>query len=172
MAPLTYMSYKGLLDHHLSYSTCLNPFTWNSPSLSPSETHILIWVSPGSVHPQRGLSYLFAQDTCSSLRECCCCCCCLVTKSYPILCDPMNCSMPGFPALHCLPEFAQTHVHWSHVFCIGRGVLHWLSHQGSPSKGMICTYMVVSDADAASPVSSTASIHLQVIITQKPASQL
>ena len=24
----------------------------------------------------------------------------------------MNCSMPGFPILHCLPEFAQTHVHW------------------------------------------------------------
>ena len=24
----------------------------------------------------------------------------------------MNCSMPGFPALHYLPEFAQTHVHW------------------------------------------------------------
>ena len=26
--------------------------------------------------------------------------------------DPMPCSMPGFPVLHCLPEFAQTHVHW------------------------------------------------------------
>ena len=24
----------------------------------------------------------------------------------------MNCSMPGFPVLHCLLEFAQTHVHW------------------------------------------------------------
>ena len=24
----------------------------------------------------------------------------------------MDCSMPGFTALHCLPEFAQTHVHW------------------------------------------------------------
>ena len=24
----------------------------------------------------------------------------------------MDCSMPGFPALHCLLEFAQTHVHW------------------------------------------------------------
>ena len=26
--------------------------------------------------------------------------------------DPMNCSMPGFPVRHHLPEFAQTHVHW------------------------------------------------------------
>ena len=28
------------------------------------------------------------------------------------LCDPMNCSMPGFPVLHSLSEFAQVHVHW------------------------------------------------------------
>ena len=30
----------------------------------------------------------------------------------PTLCDPMDCSMPGFPVLHYLPEFAQIHVHW------------------------------------------------------------
>ena len=24
----------------------------------------------------------------------------------------MDCSMPGFPVFHCLPEFPQTHVHW------------------------------------------------------------
>ena len=28
------------------------------------------------------------------------------------LCDPMYCSTPGFPVLHHVPEFAQTHVHW------------------------------------------------------------
>ena len=27
------------------------------------------------------------------------------------LCNPMDCSTPGFPALHHLPELAQTHVH-------------------------------------------------------------
>ena len=26
--------------------------------------------------------------------------------------DPMDCSMPGFPALYYLPNFAQTHVDW------------------------------------------------------------
>ena len=31
--------------------------------------------------------------------------------SHVRLCDPTDCSMPGFPVLHCLPEFAQTHVH-------------------------------------------------------------
>ena len=39
-------------------------------------------------------------------------CCCSVTKSCLTLCDPMGCSTPGFPVLHCLLEFAQTHVHW------------------------------------------------------------
>ena len=38
--------------------------------------------------------------------------CSSVTKSCPTLCNPMDCSMPGFPVLHYLPEFAQTHVHW------------------------------------------------------------
>ena len=28
------------------------------------------------------------------------------------LCYPMDCSMPGFPVLHYVSEFAQTHVHW------------------------------------------------------------
>ena len=28
------------------------------------------------------------------------------------LCDPMACSTPGFPNLHHLLEFPQTHVHW------------------------------------------------------------
>ena len=40
------------------------------------------------------------------------CCCCSVTKLYPTLCNPMDCSTPGFPVLHYLPEFAQTHVSW------------------------------------------------------------
>ena len=31
--------------------------------------------------------------------------------SWLTLCNPMDRSMPGFPALHYLPEFAQTHVH-------------------------------------------------------------
>ena len=34
------------------------------------------------------------------------------TQSCPTLCDPMDCSTPGFPVLHHLPELAQTHVYW------------------------------------------------------------
>ena len=38
--------------------------------------------------------------------------CCFVSKSCPTLCDPMDCSMPGFPMLLYLMEIVQTHVHW------------------------------------------------------------
>ena len=33
-----------------------------------------------------------------------------VTQSCLTLCDPMNCSTPGLPVHHQLPEFTQTHV--------------------------------------------------------------
>ena len=38
--------------------------------------------------------------------------CCSITKSCPTLCNPMGCSMPGFPVYHQLLELAQTYVHW------------------------------------------------------------
>ena len=34
-----------------------------------------------------------------------------VAKSCLTLCDPMDCSMLVSSVLHCLPEFAQIHVH-------------------------------------------------------------
>ena len=34
-----------------------------------------------------------------------------VTQSCPTLCDPMNCSTPGLPVCHQLPESTQTDVH-------------------------------------------------------------
>ena len=39
-----------------------------------------------------------------------------VTQSCPTLCDPMNCSVPGIPDHHQLPESIETHVHcrWCH----------------------------------------------------------
>ena len=45
--------------------------------------------------------------------------------SHVWLFDLMDCSMPGFPVLHHLPEFAQTHVHW-----VGDAIQ--LSHPLSP----------------------------------------
>ena len=39
-------------------------------------------------------------------------CCCSVTQSCLTSCTPMNCSTPGFPVNHYLPEFGQTQVCW------------------------------------------------------------
>ena len=65
------------------------------------------------------------------------CCCCLIAKSCPTLCDPMDCSPPGFPVLHYLPEFTQTHVHWvreaiqpSHPLSPSSPVLNLSQNQG------------------------------------------
>ena len=41
-----------------------------------------------------------------------CRCCYPVAKLCPTLCDPMDCSTPGFPVFHSLSEFIQIHVHW------------------------------------------------------------
>ena len=50
---------------------------------------------------------------------CVCVCVCVcevqfssVTQLCPTLCDPMDCSTPGLPVHHQLPEFTQTNVHW------------------------------------------------------------
>ena len=40
------------------------------------------------------------------------CICCSAAKSCLTLCNPMDCNIPGFPVLHYLLEFAQTHTHW------------------------------------------------------------
>ena len=50
----------------------------------------------------------------------------LFSNSVLSLCDTMDCSIPGLPVLHCLLQFAQTHVHWVD------GAIQ-LSHPLSPS---------------------------------------
>ena len=42
-----------------------------------------------------------------------CSLCCSVPWPCPTLCNPMDWTMPGFSVLHYIPEFVQTHIHWS-----------------------------------------------------------
>ena len=62
---------------------------------------------------------------------------CLVTQLYLTLWDPMNCSTPGFPVHHQLPEFTQTNVHWvgdaiqpSHPLSSPSPAFNYSQHQG------------------------------------------
>ena len=64
---------------------------------------------------------------------------CLVTKLCPTLRDPMDCSTPGFPVLHHLPELTQTHVHGvSDTTANSQGLLKPMSIESvMPSKHLI-----------------------------------
>ena len=50
-----------------------------------------------------------------------------VAQSCPTLCDPMNCSTPGLPVHHQLPELTQTHAHQ-----VGIEALSYYSQFGFP----------------------------------------
>ena len=90
--------------------------------------------------------------------------CSSVNKSCLTLCNPVNCSTPGFPVLHHLPEFAQTHAQWvsdaiqpSHPlsspsplalnFSQYHGLFQWVSssHQGTKilEKGMASHFSIL-----------------------------
>ena len=60
-----------------------------------------------------------------------------VTQSCPIVCDPMDCSTPGFPVHHQLPEPTQTHVHWA-----GDAIqpFHPLSSPSPPAFNLVSLY--------------------------------
>ena len=64
--------------------------------------------------------------------------CCFVTKSCQNLCDSMDCSLPGFPVPHHLPEFDQVQVHWisdaiqpSHPLSLSSSCLQFFPTSGS-----------------------------------------
>ena len=92
-----------------------NPVDCSPPGFSIlgiSQARILEWVA---ISFSRGSSWtrdwtwvsciggwnLYHWDTFSS-----------VAQSWLTLCNRMDCSRPGFPVHHHLPEFTQTHVHW------------------------------------------------------------
>ena len=71
---------------------------------------IVYWLpllmSPGYLGSPQGISTMTCQPAFQCFTTC------SLTQSHPTLCELMDCSMPGFPVLHHLPEFAQTYVHW------------------------------------------------------------
>ena len=62
---------------------------------------------------------------------------CSVSQSCLTLCNPMDCSIPGFPVFYHFPEPAQTHVHWisdaiqsSYPLSSPSPAFHLSQHQG------------------------------------------
>ena len=87
-------------------------YTWTSPEgqhWNQTDYILCSWRRRSSVEPAKirlGADYgsdrevLIAKSVSS------------VSQSCLNLCDPMDCSMPGFPVHHQLLELTQTHVHW------------------------------------------------------------
>ena len=84
----------------------------------------------------------------------------LLLFSCSVMSDSMDCSMPGFPVLHHLLEFAQTHVHWisdtiqpshplsfpsSPAFNLSQhwGLFQWVSSSGNQSIGVSASALVI-----------------------------
>ena len=75
---------------------------------------------------KRYLYSFFCSSSPFTFMSFCYCWCCSVAQLCPTLCNPMDCSTPGLPVPHHLPEFVQVHVH-----CISDAVQP--SHPLTPS---------------------------------------
>ena len=81
--------------------------SWAMSLVFPNDLSLMLFFFPFSYTPPN-----LNGRTDNSICLCLSLCCCWVAKSCLTLCDPVDCSTPGFLVLHYLPEFAQTPVHW------------------------------------------------------------
>ena len=89
-----------------------------------------------------------------------CCCCCSVTQSCLTLCDPLDCSMPGFPVHHKLLELAQTHTlsHWCHPTISSSVVLFSSCLQSFPASGSFPMSQFLTSGSQSIGVSASVSV--------------
>ena len=84
-----------------------------------------------------------------------------VAQSCRILCDPMNCSMPGVPVHHQFLELAQTHVpssQWCH-WTISSSVISFISClQSFPASGSFPMSQFFASGGRSIGVSASASV--------------
>ena len=82
---------------------------------------------------------------------------CWVAKSCPTLWDLMDCSKPGCPVLHYLPEFAQTHVHWAGD-AISSSISPFSSPQSFPASGSFPMNQLFASGGQRAGASASASV--------------
>ena len=96
----------------------------------------------------------FLYTTCQSIS--------LISQSCLTLCNPMDCSTPGFPVPHQLLELAQTHVHWV-VDAIQPSVLSSVIPfssclQSFPASGSFAMSRLLASGDQSIGASASASV--------------
>ena len=91
-----------------------------------------------------------------------CCFCCSLTQSCPTLCDPMDCSTPGFPVLHYLAEFVCSNSCPLSLWCqptISSSVTHFFScPQSFPESGSFPVSHSFASGDQSIGASASASV--------------
>ena len=80
---------------------------WSELPLPSPGDHSNPGIQPGLLHWRHILYHLSQNRECPSIFNWPS----VQLLSRVWLCNPMNCSMPGLPVHHQLPEFTQTHVH-------------------------------------------------------------
>ena len=94
---------------------------WEDPLDKSMATHSspLAWSIPWTEEPGYSPWDDWATNTFTSFKSKLKMSCCSVAKSCSTLCNPMDCSVPGFPLLYYHPEFAGNHIHWvgDAIFC-------------------------------------------------------
>ena len=138
--------------HSLAFKTeqlnyCVKPFLHRAKSRRQSLHALIPSLSPGvTPSPPPPLTLvtathsvvLYAASSSSAQKDLFCLqFCSSVTQSCPTICDPMDCSMPGFPVFHHLSELTETHVHRvcdaiqpSHPLLSPSPALNLSQHQG------------------------------------------
>ena len=123
-------------------------------SAACSVHHSLLWcfhawwwllIGNWSNHTTQGTQVLSSNQAGNLNQRVLDCCCCSVTQLCPTLCDSMGCSRPGFPVLHHLLEFVQTHVLW-----VNDAIQ--LSHPLSPSSALNLFQHQVFSSESALPI--------------------
>ena len=94
----TYLSLKArqctlILGNHSLLQNPTGPIVWTTPMMFNVHFFNLILFALSEIKAQGCHNY----------------CCC---SSCRILCNHMDCSLPGSSVLHYLPEFAQVHIQW------------------------------------------------------------
>ena len=83
---------------------------------------------------------------------------CSVAQSCLTLCHLMDCSIPGFPVLHYLPQFTQTHVHWVDDAIQPSHAVSAASPQSFPSSGCFPVSWLLTSGGQRIGVSASASV--------------
>ena len=86
------------------------------------------------------------------------CCCCSMVKSYLILCDPMDCSVPGSLILHCLPKTNSCLLSWWCYLIISSSAAPFFCLQSFPASESFPTNRLFTSGRQSIGTSASASI--------------